>query len=157
MRASTSSVTTSQPTAQGSVVSQRHAGEGAGAARIVGGVDQHDIDDDEEAQRRHRDEIAGEPHQRRADDEGEHDADQAGDDRRRQEGQAEGQPSQCRQIRQIGCLGRERQRQDAGDIGADADEADMAEREHAGEAVGRAPMETTSMALMHMTISMRTK
>ena len=104
---------------------------------IVDGVDQDDVDDDQEAQRRHRDEIAGEPHQRRADDERERGADEPGDEGRRQEGQADrGEP--VRQVGQVGVLCGDRQRQDAGHIGADRDEADMAEREDAGEAVGDA-------------------
>ena len=43
-----------------------------------------------------------------------------------------------RQVRKIGMLGRERQRQDAGRVGPDRHEADMAEREDAGEAVADA-------------------
>ena len=114
---------------------QRHAGEGAGAAGEVDGVDQHDIDDDQEAERRHR---------RR-------NSPKAASAARRRGGPAttqsrpatsvagrkgsviDGQP--VRQVGQIGMLGRGRQRQDARGIGADGDEADMAEREDAGEAV----------------------
>ena len=135
MRARITRVTTSQPTAQAQRGLERHAGEGAGAAGEVDGVDQDDVDDDQEAEGGDRDEIAGKTHQRRADDDREHHADEPRHDGGGQEGEAErGKPG--RQVGQIGVLGGERQRQDAGDVGADRDEADMAEREDAGEAVG---------------------
>ena len=116
---------------------ERHAGEGARPARVVVGVHEDDVDDDQEPQRRHRHVVPGEAHQRRADEQRQDHAHQPGDDRGRQEGQAPvGEPG--RQVGQEGGLRGDRQGEDAGGVGADGDEADMAEREHAGEAVAQA-------------------
>jgi hypothetical protein len=80
--------------------------------------------------------MARQPHERRAHQKGQHDANQAGDDGRREESELEsGYPGG--QIGQIACLGRGGEREHARDIGAHPDEAHMAQRKDTSEAIGQ--------------------
>ncbi len=84
-----------------------------------------------------------------------HHADQAGDDGGGQKSKMD-RRDPGRQIRQVARFVRVGEREHAGDIGAHGDEAHMAQREDAGEAVA-SPMEMTSSALTHMTVTTRTR
>jgi len=89
------------------------------------------------------------------DQKGQHHANQAGDDSGREESEMDrGDPNG--QIGQIACLVRIGEREHAGDIGPDGNEATWPSEKTPVKPLAN-PMEDDQQALMHMTVTTRTR